>query len=178
MAYYRGDYYPGRRARGDYYRGHGRGDPFWGAVWRGIQTVGKIALGIPLGGGAAPTGAAGSIIGATPPTFPSSQLTIMQPPAFPMPRMRMPPALPAERPPAGRDIQLLPNGEVLVRRKRRTMNAGNVKALRRSIRRVVSFGKLCANARSAVGKAATQLQYGGRRRGASRGTAIASARAR
>src|SRR5262245_61809551 len=47
MAYYRGDYYRHPIPKGDYYRGHGRGDPFWGAILRGIGSVVGAALGIP-----------------------------------------------------------------------------------------------------------------------------------
>src|SRR4029453_18308207 len=49
MAYYRGDYYVGRGARGDYYRG----DPFWGALWTGLKTVGGALLGTLKTGAAA-----------------------------------------------------------------------------------------------------------------------------
>jgi len=163
MAYYRGDYYRGK-GRGDYYRGKGRGDPgFWSAIGKGLGVVGA-AIAAPYTGGAT-LGLIPSILGGV--GTPQGATSITTPPFVPngggaMALTRMPNVqqitlrkLPAGNPPmAERDINLPPE----FRRRRRTMNPGNVKALRRSLRRVSSFGRLCKSARKAIGQAATAVQ--------------------
>jgi len=167
MAYYRGDYYRGK-GRGDYYRGKGRGDPgFWSAIGKGLGVVGA-AIAAPYTGGAT-LGLIPSILGgvggpaqtSTPPFVPNGGGMALQPALRGPGAMNFP--MPANFPPrpgtTGRqlqDINLLP--EAGFRRRRRTMNPGNVKALRRSLRRVSSFGRLCRSARKAIGQAASAVQ--------------------
>lgn len=166
MAYYRGDYYRGG-GRGDYYRGR-RGDPFWGGLWSVIKGVGSALLGAPRM--AAPT-----------PTFPSTQFSGAELMA-PMPNMaRMPivqrgaramgmtttrrAAPPATRGGSPGDQIVNINGKwyrqdfegFLHSLSRRRMNPANPRALRRSIRRVVGFGRLAARSKRSIAKAATAL---------------------
>lgn len=161
MAYYRGDYYRGK-GRGDYYRGKGRGDPgFWSAIGRGLGVVGA-AIAAPYTGGAS-LGLIPSLIGGAPPPVdpmstamsftrvPKVEQLVLQrqhPPAeAPLPSRRVP----------GSD-KVIYGMDLSTMRRRRRMNPGNVKALRRSLRRVSSFGRLCRSARKAVGQAATAIQ--------------------
>jgi len=164
MAYYRGDYYRGK-GRGDYYRGR-RGDPgFWSAIGKGLGVVGA-AIAAPYTGGAT-LGLIPSILGgvggpaqtSTPPFVPTPSMggggmsLTRIPNVQQITLKRLPPGVPAgaaELP----DINL-PAG---MHRRRRTMNPGNVKALRRSLRRVSSFGRLCKSARKAIGQAASAVQ--------------------
>jgi hypothetical protein len=167
MAYYRGDYYMGGY-RGDYYRGRAAGDPFWGALWTGIKTVGGALLGTLKTGAAAQqqqaqiSGGLSGVQGAASPMYAQGGLLgTMQP----IPGIR---SAQAENQAIGQaargqrsmlraqTMQQLPDGSFGVRRRR--MNPANPKALRRSIRRVVGFGKLAMRSRRAVGKAATALQ--------------------
>lgn len=183
MAYYRGDYYRGGRMVGDYYRGRGAGDPFWGALLRGITSVGRAVLGFPV---AAPTAAsaaagAGATAGAA---ATAGRIAATALPAVLAARPAPTSIIPAGIATAARRVARSPTAQMIaagtvvemggrlydqvtgepLRRKYRRINPANPKALRRSIKRVVAFGRLCASARTAVGKAATQLQYGGRRR--------------
>lgn len=153
MAYYRGDYYRGK-GRGDYYRGM-KGDPgFWSALGKGLGFVAKAVFGIPsvAPGGAAP--AAASV--QTPPFTGGGGFSL--PSAF----TRLPPIQQETRikqlPPGASgpfrpDVELMPG-----MRRRRRMNASNVKALRRSLRRVTSFGNLCKSTRKAISHAASSVQ--------------------
>ncbi len=156
MAYYRGDYYRGK-GRGDYYRGR-RGDPgFWSTLGRIGSSVFTAFTGIPLGGlagGATPTTVA------TPPFTPGSSAFTRVPRVEQITMQRIPAEAPAQLPsrrvPGSQDV--IYGQEMSVFRKRRHMNPGNVKALRRSLRRVSSFGRLCKSARKAIGQAATAVQ--------------------
>lgn len=167
MAYYRGDYYlPARYYRGDYYRGRGRGDPFWGALWTGIKAVGGALLGVrPAAATTPPTvpisqtsiaGASGGLSGVSQALQAGSLQQAMTAEAE---RLRAKYKFgrfgeyqgPVEQP------ALMPSHLVGGRRRRR-MNPANVRALRRSIRRVVGFGRLARSARSSVSKAATAMQ--------------------
>lgn len=167
MAYYRGDYYMGGGYRGDYYRGRGAGDPFWGALWTGIKTVGGALLGTLRTGAAAQqqqamvSGGLSGVQGAAQPMYAQSPLLgTMQP----IPGIR---SAQAENQAIGaamrgqrgmlrpQTMQQLPDGTFAVRRRR--MNPANPKALRRSIRRVVGFGRLAMRSRRAVSKAATAI---------------------
>jgi len=163
VAYYRGDYYRGK-GRGDYYRGGGRGDPgFWSTLGRIGGSIFTAYTGIPLGG--LTSGGTSTTI-ATPPFTPGSsaftrvprveQITLQK-----LPAERPLPELPSRRVPGSRDV--IYGQEMGVFRRRRRMNPGNVKALRRSLRRVSSFGRLCRSARKAIGQAASAVQV---RRGA------------
>lgn len=198
MAYYRGDYYRSRgRMGGDYYMGAvRRGDPFWGLIGRAITAVGRFALGIPAKGTAQAAGAAtaGAATGAAVSGLPA----VLKRLPLPSRQVAVPAAAVAgavvgrvgrfaQRAAAlvaaglayevgGRIFDAVTGREIKPHGRR--MNPANVKALRRSIRRVVGFGKLCAQARSSVGKAATQLQYGRRHRGGSSSRAIATASSR
>lgn len=174
--YYRGDYYRGGRARGDYYRGRASGDPFWGALLSGIGAVARGFLGIPK----VPTVTSA----ATPPTFglstpglgqvlntaisggfplgPGSSTNpgvAMIPVNAPKPPSAMIPARhPAAGPPLPAEFQVGGSRSgVVLRKKYRRMNPGNVKALRRSIRRVCSFGKLVNSTKGAIRKAANEV---------------------
>lgn len=168
MAYYRGDYYAGH-GRGDYYKskggraamrsfgyhGYRRGDPFWGALLKGIGTVAKnLILGpsIPK-----PTTSQVQMNG-------SPLATAIQQSFLPAPRMapnQFP--MPANFPPRpGTNMRQLPDINLPAERatggrRRRRMNPGNVKALRRSIRRVCSFGKLVNSVKGTVRKAAQEI---------------------
>lgn len=156
MSYYmQGDYYRGK-GRGDYYRGHGRGDPFWGALWTGIKAVGGALLGAarPQTVTPSPTpGAAGayamSQLPARIPVIGQGGFTPMERPLMSMPRAERQQLL-------QRHLRVDPNTGAVVSARRR-MNPANAKALRRSIRRVVGFGRLAARSKRAVGKAATAL---------------------
>lgn len=158
MAYYRGDYYRGH-GRGDYYRGHGRGDPFWGALWTGIKTVGGALLGIRP---AAPA--------VTPPLVapgPSPAQTALASMASGLQAGMMirRPTMPTQMPMIRSGVETVnrmlverPDGSVVaVGRRRRRMNPANPQALRRSIRRVVGFGRLAMRSKKAIGKAATAM---------------------
>jgi len=162
MAYYRGDYYRGH-GRGDYYRGRRAGDPFWGALLKGIGTVARGLLGIPTPATAAPSAA-------TPPFALSGGLPAPSTWSFPIgpganvpqpmvPRVNPGPRLP--NPPRGTIAGPPLPAEFVAGaghgRRRRRMNAGNVKALRRSIRRVCSFGKLVNSTKGALRKAANEV---------------------
>lgn len=166
MAYYRGDYYVGVRGRyaGDYYRGRGAGDPFWGALWTGIKTVGSALLGVrpaapmspPLvpGGQVGAASASGGLSGVASALQAGAGALMRVPPITPITKTRVP--SPAELPPP---MALMPSHLVGVGgRRRRRMNPANPRALRRSIRRVISFGRLAMGARRSVSKAATALQ--------------------
>jgi hypothetical protein len=156
MAYYRGDYYVGRGAmRGDYYRG----DPFWGALWTGLKTVGGALLGT-LKTGAAAQQQQAQIAGG---------LSGVQSASAPMSLQRLPPAGMLEPPPGVtvdrfgamrrqtlQPMQAMPS-HLAGGQRRRRMNPANAKALRRSIRRVVGFGRLAMRSRRAVSKAATAI---------------------
>lgn len=166
MAYYRGDYYRHPTPKGDYYRGHGRGDPFWGAILRGIGSVVGGALGIPKvvpaaapppapGGGVTPPFALvpqaekqimGTVpdIGVYPTLSGSKQLPPGAPGMIPSHRVAAGPPLPAK---------FLAGAQ----RKRRRMNPGNIKALRRSINRVCSFGRVVTSMKSRIRKAANEV---------------------
>lgn len=200
MAYYRGDYYRGGRPRGDYYMGRAqRGDPFWGAIVRGITSIGRSFLGIPsaAAAGTAVATAAAPATSAVLRRLPAAVASRLPSGSIPGMIRAVPGVVSGaiRRAPRGvRNIAaLLASGAVIevggrlvdavtgqpIGGARRRMNPANVKALRRSIRRVVGFGKLCQQARSSVGKAATQLQYGHRRRssgGATRAMATASSK--
>jgi hypothetical protein len=170
MAYYKGDYYRGR-GRGDYYRGHGRGDPFWGALWTGIKAVGGALLGVrpaapatpPFAGGAPPsqTSLARIASGLTGALVPMGQAAMQAeasratfPPYATLPSTRIAgaPALPPS-------VRLMAShdGQVVAVRRRRRMNPANPQALRRSIRRVVGFGRLAMRSKKAIAKAATAI---------------------
>lgn len=155
MAYYRGDYYRGPR-RGDFYRGRmQRGDPFWGALWSGIKTVGGALLGAAIKPSSA-GGVSGVIQAGQSQPANMGAIGFMQTPqigagTWPM-RQAPPPMTPM---PSSPRMEVI-DGQI-VRRKRR-MNPANSKALNRSIRRVVGFGRLASRSRRAVGKAATALQ--------------------
>lgn len=155
MGYYRGDYYGGR-TRGDYYRGDfasilGTIGNLLPSSWTpaGAQKVGLGAAGAALAGAAAafagPTVAAKvapMVLGA------ARSATTMT-----MPRMSAPGA-----PIAGGGIVELPGGQLARLGKRyRRMNPGNIKAARRSLRRIRSVGKLMATIKRDVSKAATSL---------------------
>jgi len=151
MAYYRGDYYR-RNARGDYYRGRAAGDPFWGALWTGIKAVGGALLGVrPTGVSQQQSAAASGGL--------SAVRTVLQQPQTAIGFTRVPqigeqtrtarPPFTSEQMP---DVQLPGGG-----RRRRQMNPANVKALRRSIRRVVGFGRLASRSKKSIAKAATAL---------------------
>jgi len=173
MAYYRGDYYMGARGRfaGDYYRGGGRGDPFWGALWTGIKAVGGALLGVRPASTATPgVVQTGPTMGQQAIARISSGLTgalvpqglgqgSLQPNATLQRATNLPP-FPAG-PISSRRVTMpmvqLPDGSFAMRRRRR-MNPANPRALRRSIRRVVGFGRLAMRSRKAVAKAATALQ--------------------
>lgn len=177
MAYYRGDYYSGRVQRqrnpfsqrrvksvGDYYYGRGRGDPFWGALFKGI---GKVAKNLLIGPAAPPSAGGGpsardiamNIAGFLPAgpggmtTFPGGPGSMQRPPTLPSNRIQIPPS--------GQIVNRLPDINLPAERgggfRRRRMNPANSKALNRSIRRVIGFGKLAARAKRSVSKAATQL---------------------
>lgn len=161
MAYYRGDYYVGMRGRiaGDYYRGRA-GDPFWGALWTGIKTVGSALLGVRPAAATPPLLPGGQVGAASASTGLSGvasalQAGLMRVPAIqPITKTRVP--SPAELPPP---MPMMPSHLTGVYgRKRRRMNPANAKALRRSIRRVIGFGRLAMGARRSVSKAATALQ--------------------
>jgi len=167
MAYYRGDYYRHPVPKGDYYRGHGRGDPFWGAILRGIGSVVGGALGIPKvvpaaapapapGGGVTPpfalapiTSAEKQIMGTVPDVgvYPTLSGSKALPPGAPG-------MIPSRRVAAGPP---LPAKFLAGARKRRRMNPGNIKALRRSIRRVCSFGKVVNSMKGQIRKAANEV---------------------
>lgn len=163
MGYYRGDYYMGVRNsgfRGDYYRGRA-GDPFWGALWTGIKTVGSALLGVRPAAAQTPpllpqgqTGAAGAASGLSG-VANALQAGLMRVPNIqPITKTRQP--RPSELPPPMTMVPShLTNGFY---RKRRRMNPANPRALRRSIRRVIGFGRLAMGARRSVAKAATALQ--------------------
>jgi hypothetical protein len=166
MAYYRGDYYVGRGARGDYYRG----DPFWGALWTGLKTVGGALLGTLKTGAAAQqqqAQIAGGLSGVQAAAAPPYAMNMQQ---LPMPTGgAMTGALEALRPPPGvsvdrfgamrrlQPMQAMPSHLAGGGLRRRRMNPANAKALRRSIRRVVGFGRLAMRSRRAVSKAATAI---------------------
>ena len=158
MGYYRGDYYGGR-TRGDYYRGDFAS--ILGAVgnllpqsWTpaGAQKVGFGTAAAALTGAAAAfapglAAAAGRFIGA------GSATTQTMPPQ--MPRMGAPIASGGSAP--GQVVQL-PSGQLArVGRRYRRMNPGNIKAARRSLRRIRSVGKLMSTIKRDVSKAATSL---------------------
>jgi hypothetical protein len=166
MAYYRGDYYVGGsrgRMAGDYYRG----DPFWGALWTGIKTVGGALLGTLKTGAAAQqqqAQMAGGLSGVAMSAAPS-QIGFAGPGAGGMlEAIRPGPGISVDRfgamhrqqqqPTAQR---ALPMPSHFVGGARRRMNPANAKALRRSIRRVVGFGRLAMRSRRAVSKAATAI---------------------
>jgi hypothetical protein len=155
MAYYRGDYYVGRSARGDYYRG----DPFWGALWTGLKTVGGALLGTLKTGAAAQqqqAQIAGGLSGVQ-----SAAAPMQLGPGTMLEAMKPPPGVTVDR--FGhmsrqqlQTVQPMPSHLVGGARRRR-MNPANAKALRRSIRRVVGFGRLAMRSRRAVSKAATAI---------------------
>jgi len=157
MAYYRGDYYRGK-GKGDYYRGR-KGDPgFWSAIGRGLGVVGA-AIAAPYTGGASLSMIPALLPGGMPKVPALGQGGII--PNSSGEELKalirgQRGQVPAERP--------APNGNVIYGqdisafRRRRHMNPGNVKALRRSLRRVSSFGRLCKSARKAIGQAATAVQ--------------------
>ncbi len=162
MAYYRGDYYRGH-GRGDYYRGR-RGDPFWGALWTGIKAVGGALLG-------ARPAATAPIVQAAPSPAQTALATMSQGLAPGAGLIHRAPSMPTSmipgslrdaarsmRTPVERVDPLTGMGM-----RRRRMNPANPRALRRSIRRVVGFGRLAMRSRRAIGKAATALQCGPRR---------------
>lgn len=159
MAYYRGDYYRGGREVGDYYRGRSAGDPFWGALLRGIGTVAKAVIGIPS---AAPSAAAAASGAAARGGVAAAASTAAR--ALPAAVTRMLPsrAIPAAmagigtvaRSSGARSIaQMVAAGIIIdvggrlfnqetgkfVKSKR--MNPLNPRALRRSMRRVQSFAR-------------------------------------
>lgn len=163
MAYYRGDYYRGK-GRGDYYRGKGRGDPgFWSAIGRGIGVIGA-AVAAPYTGGAS-LGMIPSLLGGAPSPVDTAMNFMPRVgggivPNSTGPELKALMKRPAEMPiPSGRvpGSQDVIYGMQMGGRRRRTMNPGNVKALRRSLRRVSSFGRLCRSAKKAIGQAATAV---------------------
>lgn len=178
MAYYRGDYY-----RGDYYRGRAAGDPFWGALWTGIKTVGGALLGTLKTGAATQqqqamiSGGLSGVQGAAAPSYAMYQrapamLEAMGPAPAGMGAMdaarRMSQAIGGQRTmlrPTTTMVQRA-DGSFAVRRRR--MNPANPRALRRSIRRVVGFGRLAMRSRKAVSKAATAIGCHTSRRGSYR----------
>jgi hypothetical protein len=176
VAYYQGDYY-----QGDYYSG----DPFWGGIWSAVKGVGKLALGLGASFGKgkskgpqalqvgsnramvrAMPGIAGGLLGGAAAKwwfgmteaqvrakdpygrlnqewqiFQNQQNLLQKSPGF-----------------KGRMQRLLPGGETgYYMRRRARMNVANPRALRRSLRRVAGFGKLCARARRDIGRAATSV---------------------
>lgn len=174
MAYYRGDYYLGGRARGDYYRGKGQGDPFWGALGSILGNIGRSIIGLPARTAAA--GAATGVAGAS-----AGAVTRAATSAIPAAARA---SLPAAAIGAGTAIatrvgrvargpvgQMVAAGTIVEMggrlfdsatgqeiRRRRRMNPANSKALRRSIRRVVGFARLASRSKRSVAKAATALQ--------------------
>lgn len=162
MAYYRGDYYRGGRKVGDYYRGRSAGDPFWSALLKGIGTVAKAVIGIPA---AAPTQAAAvsgsGSVGGLATMVGQSREQIGQAGARAVGALIPRPPSPM-RPAAAELVPMAPGSSATGvfggHRRYRRMNPANPKALRRAVRRIAGFGRLAASARTAVGKAATQLQ--------------------
>lgn len=171
MAYYRGDYYIGH-GRGDYYKskggraamrsfgyhGYRRGDPFWGALLKGIGTVAKnLILGpsVPKPTTSQVTMNGSPLANAIQQSFlpaPGGQL-MPRPPMMPKPEM-----IEMSRTAEPKGIRRLNDINLPAdRRRRRRMNPGNVKALRRSIRRVCSFGKLVNSVKGTVRKAAQEI---------------------
>ncbi len=154
MAYYRGDYYRG--GRGDYYRGSGRGDPFWGLLAPLIVSGVKAIAGKFGGGGSVSGGVSGVQAAAQMSQLPARIPVIGQGGFTPSerPLMRMPPA--ERQAILQQHLRVNPQTGAVVS-SRRHMNPANAKALRRSIRRVVGFGRLASRSKRAVGKAATAL---------------------
>lgn len=175
MAYYRGDYYRHPVPKGDYYRGHGRGD--LKGFFKGLANVAGSfvggALGIPKlpAISSAPTAAQTSAM--TPPfsssfsPFDAAMTAIKSGNPFLLgpggALAEKPPALPPGLPPLApipshRIIGPMPvAGKFLHPHRRRRMNPGNIKALRRSIRRVCSFGKVVTSMKSQIRKAANEV---------------------
>lgn len=151
MAYYRGDYYRGK-GRGDYYRGGRRGDPgFWSTIGRGLGVVGA-AIAAPWTGGASLSVIPGLLGTGGPATSTAMNFTRVPKIDQITLQKQLPPGASGPFKP---DVELMPGA---VRRRYRRMNPANVKALRRSIRRLSSFGRLVKSARGAIGKAATSMQ--------------------
>lgn len=150
MAYYRGDYYRGK-GRGDYYRGGRRGDPgFWSTIGRGLGVVGA-AIAAPWTGGAS-LGVIPGLLGTGAPGAGGAMNFTRVPKIEQITLQKQLP--PGASGPFKPDVELMPGA----RRRYRRMNPANVKALRRSIRRLSGFGRLVKSARGAVAKAATSMQ--------------------
>lgn len=154
MAYYRGDYYRGK-GRGDYYRGKGRGDPgFWSAIGRGLGVVGA-SIAAPYTGGASLSLIPSFLPGGMPKVPALGQGGIVPNSSGEDLKKLLKMGPPGSQGPFRPDVELMPG---MTRRRYRRMNPANVKALRRSIRRLSGFGRLVKSARGAVAKAATSMQ--------------------
>lgn len=158
MSYYKGDYYRGH-GRGDYYRGR-RGDPFWGGLWTVIKGVGSALLGAPrpaapqqpmYSSNFAPYGWQGQLPPAQQPGPEAYRIPLGVPPFPPSPMRRPTGAM------GPLNLRVDPMTGQPVAYRRRRMNPSNPRALRRSIRRVVGFGRLASRSKRAIGKAASAL---------------------
>jgi len=131
------------------------GDPFLGGIIRGI---GRVAGGFISGG---PLGAVGGLVGALRGGPPTQIQARRLPPAAMFPQFQQQPVSRRGSPrlPAGRPASRLPGDAP----RRRRMNPLNVKALRRSTRRLAGFQREAKKVEKQLRKIAPQRRSSSRR---------------
>jgi len=158
---------------GDYY---GAGGWFTDLIGGGLGVIGSVIPGV---GGDIVSKVGGWIKGGTKNNPPQPQVIPITPSTMPISMAGPPPTIQPTPGIKGTIQRIVPGGatgyEVVIGKKRRRMNVGNAKALRRAIRREQGFVKLARRALKGTGYRITTR---GSTRGGSRGVITRSEAAR